>query len=98
VKYQKLDKQVVVIDVPLLFEINYHHIVDKTIVVYTTPQEQLKRLIERDIITKEYAQMKINAQMSLGDKVDMADYVIDNSFSILNTKKDFNKILEDLEV
>jgi dephospho-CoA kinase len=98
VKYQKLDKQVVVIDVPLLFETNYHHIVDKTIVVYTTPQEQLKRLIERDIITKEYAQMKINAQMSLGDKVDMADYVIDNSFSILNTKKDFNKILEDLEV
>ncbi len=42
--------------------------------------------------------MKINAQMSLSEKVDLADYVINNSFSILDTKKDFNKILKDLGV
>lgn len=97
-RYNELDTKVVVVDVPLLFETNYQKIVDKTIVVFTTPQAQLSRLIERDHISKEYAQMKINAQMSLSDKVDLADYVIDNSFSILNTKKDFNKILKDLEV
>ena len=97
-KHQKLHTPVVVIDVPLLFETNYQLLVNKTIVVFTSPEEQLNRLIERDMITKEYAQMKINAQMPLDEKVEIADYVIDNSYSILNTKKDFNKILKDLEV
>lgn len=97
-KHEEEGTQIIVIDVPLLFETNYQEIVDKTIVVYTTLTQQLNRLISRDLITKEYAQMKINAQMSLSDKVDLADYVINNSFSILDTKRDFNKILKDLEV
>ncbi len=98
VQYKKLGEKVVVVDVPLLYETNYQEIVDKTIVVYTSQAEQVSRLVSRDRITKEYAQMKIDSQMPLSKKVDLADYVIDNSFSILNTKKDFIKILEDLEV
>ena len=97
-KYTEIGSKIIVIDVPLLFETNYQEMVDRTIVVYTTSKQQLDRLISRDNITKEYAQMKINAQMSLTDKVDLADYVINNSFSILDTKRDFNKILKDLEV
>ena len=97
-RYKALGSKVIVIDVPLLFETNYQEIVDKTIVVFATPEEQLSRLMSRDIIKEEYAQMKINAQMSIFEKVDIADYVIDNSFSILRTKKDFLKILKDLEV
>ncbi len=97
-KHQELGTRMLVIDVPLLFETDYHKIVNKTIVVYTKPEEQLSRLTSRDVITKEYAQMKINAQMPLNEKVDLADYVINNSYSILNTKRDFIKILEDLEV
>lgn len=97
-KHEELATNIIVIDVPLLFETNYQDVVDKTIVVYTTLAQQMSRLISRDNITKEYAQMKINAQMSLSDKVDLADYVINNSFSILDTKRDFNKILKDLEV
>lgn len=97
-KYEEEGHEVIVVDVPLLFETNYQEIVDKTIVVYTTYKEQVVRLMNRDNITKEYAQMKINAQMSLSEKVDLADYVINNSFSILDTKRDFKKILEDIEV
>ncbi|AIO19618.1 Dephospho-CoA kinase [Candidatus Izimaplasma bacterium HR1] len=90
--------KVIVIDVPLLFETNYQELVDKTIVVYTSPEKQLERLISRDSITEEYAKMKINSQTPLSEKVTLADYVIDNSFSILDTKRDFKKILKDLEV
>jgi len=94
---QELSEPIIVIDVPLLFETDFHKKCDKTIVVYTSPKQQLSRLVGRDIIQKEYAQMKINAQMPLAEKVDLADYIINNSFSILRTKKDFLKILEDLE-
>jgi len=97
-RYQQLGTKIVVVDVPLLFETNYHKKVDKTVVVYAELKQQINRLMARDNITKEYAVMKINAQMPLSSKVDKADYVINNSFSILTTKKDFLKILEELEV
>ena len=97
-KFHALDVKVIVIDVPLLFETNFEDLVDKTVVVYTSQKEQVKRLMERDHIDKEYALMKIKAQMPLSDKVDMADYVINNSYSILQTKKDFNKMMSDLGV
>lgn len=97
-KHKRQSTPIIVVDIPLLFETNYHDIVDKTIVVFTEHKKQLQRLIERDIISKEYAMMKINAQMPLSTKVDMADYVINNSYSILSTKKDFLKILDDLGV
>lgn len=97
-RYKEEGHKVIVLDVPLLFETNYQKIVDKTIVVFTTAIKQLERLASRDNISIEYAKMKIDSQMPLSEKVDIADYVIDNSFSILQTKKDFLKILEDLEV
>ena len=98
IEYQEEGTEILVVDVPLLFEANYQEIVTKTIVVYTSPMKQIERLMDRDGISKEYAEMKINSQMLLSDKVDRADYIIDNSFSILDTKRDFKKILKDLEV
>jgi dephospho-CoA kinase len=71
---------------------------DDVIVVYTNKEMQKERLMSRDNINSDYADKKMNAQMSLEEKVKQADYVIDNSKSILETKKAFNKIVEELEV
>jgi dephospho-CoA kinase len=97
-KYEELGATIIVIDVPLLFETDFIELVDKSIVVYTTPEKQIERLIERDSIEKEYALIKIESQIPIRDKVKLADYVINNSESILTTKKEFNKIIEKLEV
>ena len=91
-------ESLVVIDVPLLFESGFDKECHKTIVVFTTPEKQLSRLMDRDQIDEEYASVKIAAQMPLSEKVKKADFVIDNSQSILETKKDFLQILEQLEV
>ena len=97
-KHEELGANIIVIDVPLLFETNFLRLVDKSIVVYTTPKLQVERLIGRDSIKKEYALLKIDSQMPIEDKVKLADYVIDNSKSILTTKKEFNNIIKELEV
>ena len=97
-KHKQLGTKVCVVDVPLLFEAKFEQYVDKIVVVYTERDLQIERLIDRDNITEEYAHMKINAQMSLDEKLSRADFVIDNSKSILQTKKGFNEILEQLEV
>lgn len=97
-KYTNEGKELIILDVPLLYETDFHTYTDETIVVYCSYDHQVERLMRRDHIDKEYAEMKIEAQMSLEKKKEMADYVIDNSFSILDTKREFLRILKELEV
>lgn len=96
-RHTELGEEIIVIDVPLLFETNFVELVDKTVVVYTTEKLQLERLIGRDSIKKEYALLKIESQIPIEDKVKLADYVIDNTASILKTRKEFNNILKEFE-
>ena len=97
-KHKELGTKIIVLDVPLLFETGFIDLVDKTVVVYTTFKKQKERLMERERIDKEYAELKISSQIPLNRKVDLADYVIDNSTSILNTRKEFNEVLKQIEV
>lgn len=96
--FEQQHQPLVVVDVPLLFETGFQQRCDKTVVVYTTEEKQLERLMDRDQIDEEYAMMKITAQMPLEKKCEQADFVIDNSQSILDTKRDFITMLEQLEV
>jgi dephospho-CoA kinase len=94
--YKFMNHEYVILDVPLLYETEFHTFCDEIIVVYCNRKEQIERLMIRDHIDIEYATTKIDSQMSLELKKERADYVIDNSLSILETKKQFNQILESL--
>lgn len=85
-RYIKLGVPLIVMDIPLLFESGYDKKVDKVMVVATTPEVQLKRLMQRDGITEATAQHKINAQLPITEKLLKADYVIDNNGSKENTR------------
>ena len=93
-----LGSKIIVVDVPLLFETDFIDLVDKTVTVFTDKKQQLERLVSRDKIAEIYAILKIQSQMSLDEKVKRSDYTIDNSKSILSTKKQFNDLLRKLEV
>lgn len=97
-KHKQLGTKLVVVDVPLLFESGFDQYTDKVLVVFTERELQVERLINRDNISEEYANMKINAQMPLEEKIERADYVIDNSKSVLQTKRAFLDVLKELEV
>ncbi len=93
----KPDHPLIVIDVPLLFEAGFDRYVDETVVVYTTQKVQLQRLMSRDQIDEAYAKKKIAAQWPLTQKKARATYVINNSKSIIETKKAFNSVLDVLK-
>ncbi|KAF0495426.1 dephospho-CoA kinase [Pediococcus acidilactici] len=80
-------ESVVVLDAPVLFEQGYETLVDCIMVVSTTPAEQLQRLMERDHLTREDAQKRIDAQMPIEIKQKKADVTIDSSGSIEATQK-----------
>jgi dephospho-CoA kinase len=67
-----------VLDVPLLIEGGLHTQVDKVWVVYVDRDTQLRRLMQRDRLSREAAEARLAAQMPLDDKLRFASAVIDN--------------------
>ncbi|QIZ10144.1 dephospho-CoA kinase [Priestia megaterium] len=89
----KNSEEVVVLDIPLLFESKLTYMVDKTLLVYVDDETQLKRLIERNSLSVGDAEARIRSQMPLSEKIKLADAVIDNNGSIADTKKQLLEIL-----
>jgi dephospho-CoA kinase len=69
----------VVLDIPLLIEQGGHERVDVVVVVYTTRERQIQRLMGRDRISRAEAVRRVDAQLPLEEKVSHAHYVINNS-------------------
>ncbi|MBT2735864.1 dephospho-CoA kinase [Bacillus sp. ISL-7] len=89
----KNSEEVVVLDIPLLFESKLTYMVDKTLLVYVDDETQLKRLIKRNNLSVEDAEARVRSQMPLSEKIKLADAVIDNNGSIADTKKQLLEIL-----
>ncbi len=69
----------VVMVIPLLFEANMTDLVTEIWVVACSPEIELQRLIDRNQLSVEDAQIRIAAQLPLAEKIDRADIVLDNS-------------------
>lgn len=91
-------KKTIILDIPLLFESNLLHMVEKTIVVYVDEETQLKRLMERNSFQKDEAQARIGSQLPLRKKKEMADAVIDNNGSLGATEKQVKKLIKKWEM
>jgi len=76
------------IDIPLFFESSGRYPISKSIVVYTSKELQLERLMLRDNSLQEEALERIDSQMSIEKKKQLSTYLIDNS-------KDLNYLQEE---
>jgi len=73
--------RILVVEVPLLFELNMQERFDKVIVVSAGHGLRVKRLMERDNTLREAAEALINVQMPDEEKIRMADFVVYNEGS-----------------
>ncbi|EAC8464012.1 dephospho-CoA kinase [Listeria monocytogenes] len=87
-------EELVFFDIPLLFESHLESLVDQIVVVWTTPETELKRLMERNNLTKEDALRRIESQMGIDEKARKADFVIDNNESLEKTQKQVYTFIE----
>lgn len=88
----------VVLDIPLLFESNLFHFVDKVLLVYTDEKTQLRRLMQRDQSTEEEALQRINSQISIEEKAKRADAIINNTGTIDSSYNQLIALLRDWNV
>lgn len=93
-RLKKVGEGLVVLDIPLLFESRFEALVDRTVVVYVSPDVQLQRLMKRDQIDREYALAKMNSQMSLDEKRARADYVLINNGTMGQLREQFDHLFE----
>jgi dephospho-CoA kinase len=91
-------KQLVVVDVPLLYESRLESQFKAVVVVYVDRETQIRRLIQRDSITLRQAEHRLNAQMSIEEKKERADYVIDNRGTLEDTKKQIDALWKKIHV
>jgi dephospho-CoA kinase len=89
---------VLLVDVPLLLEVGLANRFDQVVVVYASENLQIDRLMQRDGISEEEAKQALKAQMALSNKVEQADYVIDNSGSEEDTQAQVQKVWQELLV
>jgi len=89
---------IVVVDVPLLLDKAPRNTydVDAVVVVFADPDVQLARLIERENLSKEQAISRIMAQRPLAEKIPEADWVIDNSGTPDETRRQVEALWEKL--
>tara|TARA_B100001250_G_scaffold72479_1_gene58891 strand:- start:43282 stop:43887 length:606 start_codon:yes stop_codon:yes gene_type:complete len=88
----KIKSKYVIIVVPLLIETGFIEIVDYVIVVDCPKEIQLKRLLERDQISKKDGENIIKNQINREDRLKKADTVIDTSKDIKSIINQVNKI------
>ena len=89
----------VILESPLLFETNQYKMINTSLLVDVTPELQIARASQRDRVNKSQIQAIIDTQMSRQQKVELADFIFDNSLAIDSIEKrviDFHNQFEAL--
>ncbi len=86
------DQVIIQVVIPLLIETHMQAMFDHLLMVYAPEEIQLKRLMERDHISEELALKIIRSQMSVEEKKGYCDWIIDNSGSLEETRKQVEEV------
>ena len=87
--------EVVIHDIPLLFENHRENMFEAVIVVYAPPETALRRLVGRGLAEAD-ARARIGVQLPIDEKVERADYVVDNSGDLDATREQVERVWTEL--
>jgi dephospho-CoA kinase len=87
---------IAVSDIPLLIEVSMQHIFDVVILVYISPEDQIRRLQERNEYSRKEAEGRLDTQMPIDEKISHADFIIDNKGPRETTRSIVNAVWEEL--
>lgn len=86
----------VVYDVPLLFETGAEHRFDLVVVVYVPREEQERRLVRRNGLSREQALARMASQMDIEEKARRAAVVLDNQGTMEQLRHKVDLLVEQL--
>jgi len=84
--------QIVLYDMPLLVETGQREVVDRVIVVDVPEQEQVRRAVDLRGMDRTDVERRMQAQASRQERLAVADFVIDNSQGLDQTRQQVQAI------
>jgi dephospho-CoA kinase len=89
-------QQVVIFDIPLLFEARQQERFQLVILVYTPRKIQMARLMARDGLTEEQAEKTLSMQWPIDEKRALSHLVIDNSGDQDETRQQVSRVWQQI--
>lgn len=96
-KEENSKDEILIFDIPLLYEAKMEYLCDKIIVVGVDVQKQIRRVVARDGSSEELAKKIIFNQMPLNEKIKKADIVIMNDGTLDELEEKVMKIYRELK-
>lgn len=93
---QRAPRAIAVIDAALMIETGSWRRFDRIVVVHCRPEIQLERLMQRNHLTREAAEARIQAQLPTAEKLRHADFAIDTSAGFDETRRQVTAIYRQL--
>lgn len=90
------DANLVVLDIPLLFETGSEKNCDYVAVVTASPEEQRRRVLARTDMTAEKFEKILASQISDFEKREKADFIIDTSLGLDHARMEVEEIITQL--
>ncbi|MFD1672735.1 dephospho-CoA kinase [Agrilactobacillus yilanensis] len=84
----------IILDIPLLYESHYEEYTDGVMVAYVPEALQIKRLMARDGYNETDARHRIESQINIEEKRQLADFYTDNSGDIEMLKAQIQRFLQ----
>ncbi len=88
--------RIALVEAALIHESGRKGLIEDVISVRCDEEAQIRRVTARDGISREQAADRIRAQMNPGDKERRSDYVIDNSGSMEQTRRQVKRLAQTL--
>ncbi len=82
-----------IIDIPLFFE-NQNYDIKEVALVYCKKEQQLQRLVNREGLSEKEANERVNSQMKIDDKKQLATFIIDNRGNLLHLQNEVESFVE----
>ena len=97
IEKQRKIYDIVIVDMPLIFEMKIEKEFEVILLVYASKQVQIKRIVQRDGRTEEEAESIINSQIDLEFKRKRSDYILENNGTLEHLYAKTDKILKEIE-
>lgn len=90
------DKEIIILDAPLLLEGNFKELCDEIWAVYADESVRRERIIKRDSITEQMALNRMSSQKDWNEYATFAHKIIDNSVDGENAEKHIEEQIDSI--
>lgn len=88
---------ILIVDAPMLIESGNHEKMDRVVVVASDEKTQIERLAGKNRWSREEISRRIAKQMPLKEKIEKADYIINNNGALEHLRSQVKDIFQKLE-